>query len=46
MLKALASVPVDRFVDAGPGRTLVNLARHTPSLPAEGLSPERARRAG
>ncbi len=32
-------------VDAGPGRTLVNLARHTPSLPADGLSPERARRA-
>ena len=45
-VEALAAVPVDRFVDAGPGRTLVNLARHTPSLPAEGLSPERARRAG
>ncbi|MFN8038163.1 MAG: ACP S-malonyltransferase [Acidimicrobiales bacterium] len=45
-MEAVATQGVDRVVDAGPGRTLVNLARHTPSLPTDGLSPERSRRGG
>lgn len=43
-MDAVAAIGVDRVVDAGPGRTLVNLARHTPLLPTDGLSPERSRR--
>jgi len=43
-MDAVAALGVDAVVDAGPGRTLVNLARHTPLLPTEGLSPERSRR--
>lgn len=43
-MAAVAALGVDRIVDAGPGRTLVNLARHTPTIAFRGLSPERPRR--
>lgn len=43
-LAALATLSVDQVVDAGPGRTLHNLARHDPVLPFDAVRPKRKKR--
>jgi len=40
-LRAAVSIGVTDAVDSGPGRTLANLARFTPELPFDALSPDR-----